>query len=394
MPRPLGGRVYAAELSAARKQAEDARTATWKISYYQRFTGPAGAGSRWFRMQGHGPAATLTRPRGCTVARTCDEDGTVSYVSHRGRGQPGQARHQPQDQDGDPHPPGRVVVPPRGPFERYLELMQREDLRAARRRRTSRAGRRTASDTNSATACLASIAASISGSMPRPSDWSGASSPGGDLFDAAEIVRDRAWALSSGETIEYEGKVFKLRTARAGSTRATSSSEIAFDVELDDALSRSSRPRDTPSRPRSRPRSPRRMCSSSWASSPTTTTRRFPIGCPSSPRARRRSLERLTRAQQAVHQKSGASPAEVKLVEAMDRWWQTGIPGPGPMHVFITQQIAEGSWKYLGKGVKLGDKDRIVCWYRPKGSRTYRVVYGDLSVKDVEPEDLPLPVGR
>ncbi len=36
----------------------------------------------------------------------------------------------------------------------------------------------------------------------------------------------------------------------------------------------------------------------------------------------------------------------------------------------------------------------MVCWYRPKGSRTYRVVYGDLSVKEIEPEDLPLPVGR
>jgi hypothetical protein len=105
-------------------------------------------------------------------------------------------------------------------------------------------------------------------------------------------------------------------------------------------------------------------------------------------------LERLKRAQQAVHEKRGASPVEVKLVEAMERWWQTGIPGPGPMHVFITYQITERSWKYLGKGVKLGDKDRIVCWYRPKGSRAYRVIYGDLSVKDVAPGDLPLPVER
>jgi hypothetical protein len=64
------------------------------------------------------------------------------------------------------------------------------------------------------------------------------------------------------------------------------------------------------------------------------------------------------------------------------------------MHVFITQLIAERSWKYLGKGVKLGDKDRIICWYRPRGSRTYRVVYGDLSVKELEPKELPLPVGQ
>jgi hypothetical protein len=30
-----------------------------------------------------------------------------------------------------------------------------------------------------------------------------------------------------------------------------------------------------------------------------------------------------------------------------------------------------------------------VCWYKPVGSQTYRVVYGDLSVRDVAPEDLP-----
>jgi hypothetical protein len=58
--------------------------------------------------------------------------------------------------------------------------------------------------------------------------------------------------------------------------------------------------------------------------------------------------------------------------------------------------IVAKSFRYLGKGVKLGDKDRIVCWYKLKDAkdpRTYRVVYGDLSVKDVAPKDLPLPVG-
>ena len=48
-----------------------------------------------------------------------------------------------------------------------------------------------------------------------------------------------------------------------------------------------------------------------------------------------------------------------------------------------------GSWKYVGKGVKLGDSESPVCWYRSKGSTTYRVVYGDLSIRDVAPEDLP-----
>ena len=36
-----------------------------------------------------------------------------------------------------------------------------------------------------------------------------------------------------------------------------------------------------------------------------------------------------------------------------------------------------------------------MCWYQLKSTgnpKTYRVVYGDLSIKDVAAEDLPLPV--
>jgi len=44
---------------------------------------------------------------------------------------------------------------------------------------------------------------------------------------------------------------------------------------------------------------------------------------------------------------------------------------------------------YAGNGVKLGDADKAIFWYRTEGSETYRVIYGDLSVKDVTPENLP-----
>lgn len=46
-------------------------------------------------------------------------------------------------------------------------------------------------------------------------------------------------------------------------------------------------------------------------------------------------------------------------------------------------------WQYVGAGVKLGDAIKPVFWYQPQGSDSYRVIYGDLSVKDVAPEDLP-----
>jgi hypothetical protein len=30
-----------------------------------------------------------------------------------------------------------------------------------------------------------------------------------------------------------------------------------------------------------------------------------------------------------------------------------------------------------------------IFWYHPEGSEIYRVIYGDLRVEDVAPEDLP-----
>jgi hypothetical protein len=57
--------------------------------------------------------------------------------------------------------------------------------------------------------------------------------------------------------------------------------------------------------------------------------------------------------------------------------------------LFIRFFKGQGKWHYAGKGVKLGDADKAIFWYQPKDSETYRVIYGDLSVKDVAPENLP-----
>jgi hypothetical protein len=62
----------------------------------------------------------------------------------------------------------------------------------------------------------------------------------------------------------------------------------------------------------------------------------------------------------------------------------------GKGFVFFQQLDPTGAtWHYAGSGVKLGDASKAVFWYQPKGSQTYRVIYGDLSVKDVAPENLP-----
>lgn len=40
-------------------------------------------------------------------------------------------------------------------------------------------------------------------------------------------------------------------------------------------------------------------------------------------------------------------------------------------------------------GVKLGESERLVFWYRPEGSETYRAVFGDLRVENVPAERIP-----
>jgi len=57
--------------------------------------------------------------------------------------------------------------------------------------------------------------------------------------------------------------------------------------------------------------------------------------------------------------------------------------------MFLLKLPADSNWRYAGENVKFGDADTAIFWYRPEGAETYRVIYGDLSVKDVAEGDLP-----
>jgi len=81
-----------------------------------------------------------------------------------------------------------------------------------------------------------------------------------------------------------------------------------------------------------------------------------------------------------MREKAGALSQEEKL--------ELGLK-MGRGFVFFQLLKAENDWHYVGKNVKLGDAESPVCWYRPKDSEIYHVIYGDLSVKDVAPENLP-----
>ncbi|MCO8124579.1 hypothetical protein NHH03_22765 [Stieleria sp. TO1_6] len=49
---------------------------------------------------------------------------------------------------------------------------------------------------------------------------------------------------------------------------------------------------------------------------------------------------------------------------------------------------AGNDWNYFG-GAKLGETERPILWYSPAADGNYKVVYGDLSVKDVAKGNLP-----
>ncbi|MHC4460313.1 MAG: hypothetical protein ACYS6W_14385, partial [Planctomycetota bacterium] len=80
-----------------------------------------------------------------------------------------------------------------------------------------------------------------------------------------------------------------------------------------------------------------------------------------------------------------------KLVQSglsVDEAGKVGMKFPKGMF-FLQLLETDGKYHYAGKGVKLGDADKAIFWYQPKDSTTYRVIYGDLSVKEVSPENLP-----
>ena len=56
---------------------------------------------------------------------------------------------------------------------------------------------------------------------------------------------------------------------------------------------------------------------------------------------------------------------------------------------FIEKIKENGTWRYVGAGHKLGDKTATICWWKLPQSPTYRVVYGDLKIKNIPAEQFP-----
>jgi outer membrane lipoprotein-sorting protein len=56
--------------------------------------------------------------------------------------------------------------------------------------------------------------------------------------------------------------------------------------------------------------------------------------------------------------------------------------------MMVSRSLKDG-FGYRPEGVKLGDTDKILFWYRPDGGTRYRALYGDLHGADVTADKLP-----
>ncbi len=63
-----------------------------------------------------------------------------------------------------------------------------------------------------------------------------------------------------------------------------------------------------------------------------------------------------------------------------------------PASWFVEQRTVKSSFRYIGKDVLLGQRDRIVCYYQLPGAGDYRAVYGDLQIRSLTAAELPLRV--
>ena len=57
--------------------------------------------------------------------------------------------------------------------------------------------------------------------------------------------------------------------------------------------------------------------------------------------------------------------------------------------MFVMQMKPDSDWHYAGDTVKMGEKEKPVFWWKPTGKQDYRMIYGDLSIKDVSAEEIP-----
>jgi len=373
--------VKAEDFAAPREELGKAKTATWHTAFYHHFISKDGNKHRWVRMT-TGNKGAFKAP-GLYRREDMAEDGGVQFVSIQDAMNRALLNIHPAKQEATVRYLVEADYGPRGPFALVLGLMERNDL--APLGEQEKAGRK-------ARGFRHSFWTAEHNQKWSYDFWLDAKTgklltfqvPGGDLFRPEDIVKPAKNPGRTPKTIEVEGTTYTKPPGLSSSGLIVH--DIQLDVPLDDSLFSLKPPADYTLKTERPPAVTEkdvlefmRVVAEYFGGKFPEHMPRFNYGT---------EYDRFEHIEHNVP-KEKRTVAENRMVEAMHKWWSAGIPGPGPMHVFLHHQIVDGSWSYVGAGVKLGDKNRVVCWYRLKDSKTYRVVHGDLSVKDVPEKELP-----
>ncbi len=95
----------------------------------------------------------------------------------------------------------------------------------------------------------------------------------------------------------------------------------------------------------------------------------------------------------AMKAKDSQTAAERELIGLHDKFLAREVYTP-PLRRFVEDHTEPASFHYVGAGAKVGQADRILCWFTIKGTSTRRAVFADLSVRDVDPSVLPLDLAK
>jgi len=91
--------------------------------------------------------------------------------------------------------------------------------------------------------------------------------------------------------------------------------------------------------------------------------------------------------------KDKKGPYYQELQKQFDEHLQTYAPHFGNItdgFGLINELPAKSDWHYNGQEATLGDANTVIFWYKPNDTEFYRVIYGDLSIEDIDQKDLHL----
>ncbi len=91
----------------------------------------------------------------------------------------------------------------------------------------------------------------------------------------------------------------------------------------------------------------------------------------------------------SMKNRADRSSTENRLIDIRDKIMLREIYR-SPVLKFLEDHAVENSSQYVGADVKVGDTDKLIFWYKPKGSTKHRGFYGDLKIKDLTDADLPI----